>query len=231
MAMPIFNYSKVKPLRQAKGLKQAEVAMELGISRPTYLLVEQGDKEPTITQLYTLARLLGVDAGELCSNLPALSLQKTDYAKFKELIAACAIQGADGGSITKTKLAILAYLADFTWYRLHAQPLSGMVYRRVTRGPVGDEFFRALDELYEEQSIAIEPHGAAMLIRTVEQHPTKLLSKAELDLIHNVCTKWRQESTEAIVFFALSQGLCKAAKPGDPIPYEAVLNQPEDVLY
>lgn len=69
MVMPIIAYDKIRPLRLAKGLRQADVAMELGISRPTYLLMERGLKEPTISQLYTLARLLGVEPAELCSAL------------------------------------------------------------------------------------------------------------------------------------------------------------------
>ena len=39
MAIPIFTYGKVRPLRQAKGLNQAEIAAELGISRPTYVMM------------------------------------------------------------------------------------------------------------------------------------------------------------------------------------------------
>lgn len=69
MAMPIINYDQIKPLRQAKGLRQADVAIELGVSRPTYNLIETGQKEPTITQLYTLARILGVPPSTLCSAL------------------------------------------------------------------------------------------------------------------------------------------------------------------
>ena len=67
--MPVIEYDKIKPLRLAKGLRQAELAFELGISRPTYALIECGQKEPTISQLYTLARLLGVSPSALCTSL------------------------------------------------------------------------------------------------------------------------------------------------------------------
>lgn len=66
MTMPIIAYDQLKPLRLAKGLRQADMATELGISRPTYVQMERGNKEPTLSQLYTLARLLGVPPASLC---------------------------------------------------------------------------------------------------------------------------------------------------------------------
>lgn len=69
MEMPVIAYNQLKPLRLAKGLRQADLAVELGISRPTYVLMEQGGKEPTVSQLYTLARVLGVPPSTLCTVL------------------------------------------------------------------------------------------------------------------------------------------------------------------
>jgi len=69
MSMPLIAYDQFKSLRLVKGLRQADLAMELGISRPTYVLMERGQKEPTVTQLYILARLFGVEPSALC---PAL---------------------------------------------------------------------------------------------------------------------------------------------------------------
>lgn len=167
----------------------------------------------------------------ILENLPSLTAVSTDYPKYKELLAACVVHAAEGGMITKTKLAVLAYLADFTWYHLHGTPMTGATYRCLARGPVADEHFRAIDELYEAQAIAIEPRGTAMLIRAVEQTPSHLLQENELSLIHGIGAKWRSASTEAIINFAREQAPCKAAKPGDPIPYEAVLNAPKEMLY
>jgi putative transcriptional regulator len=231
MAMPIFAYSKVKPLRQAKGLNQAEIAAELGVSRPTYVLIEQGEKEPTLSQLYTLSRLLGVEAGELCANLPSTVADTSDYEKFKDLVFVCASQGSDGEAITKTKLSILTYLVDFVWYRLNSRPMTGAAYRCMERGPVADDYFRAIDDLYEAQAIALEPRGTSMLIRTVEQRPSKSLSEKELLLVRDICKKWQKVSTETAVSFARSQVPCRSAKQGDPIAYEAILSESVTNLY
>jgi transcriptional regulator with XRE-family HTH domain len=231
MVMPVIAYGKIKPLRQAKGLNQAEIAAELGVSRPTYVLIEQGSKEPTITQLYTLARLLNIEPGELCVNLPSVTARVTDYQKFKELVRTCVVHGAEGGIITKSKLSVLVYLNDFAWYNVHGQPMTGADYRCTPRGPVADDYLRALDELYEAQAIALEPSGTAMAIRHIEQLPGRLLTSNELSLVQDICTKWRAQSTEAIIRFASEQAPCRAVRPGDLIPYEAILGEPQSALY
>jgi transcriptional regulator with XRE-family HTH domain len=231
MMMPIFAYEKIKPLRQAKGLNQAEIAAELGISRPTFVLMEQGAKEPTLSQLYTLARLLGVEADELCANLPSAGSEVADYAKFKELVSACAASGADDGIITKTKLSLLTYLIDFTWHFRSMRPMTAETYRYSARGPVADDYSRALDELHEAQAIALEPQGTALTVRTVEQRHPKLLDKQELSLIDKICAKWRAESTEAMTNFIRGRVDAKSTKPGEPIPYESILAETENSLY
>lgn len=229
MAMPFFAHSKIKPLRRAKGVTQSELAAELGISRPTYVLIEQGEREPTISQLHILARLLGVEVDELGSDLPHTSTGQTDYPKFKELVAICCAAGAAEGTITKTKLSLLTYLIDFGWYRLSSQPMTGQLFRHTIRGPVADNFFRALDELYEGQAIALLPEGTTLLIRPTEKVRPKLINKDELELIDNICAKWRVESTEALTDFVREQLLDKTYKIGQVIPYELTLSK--DALF
>lgn len=230
MTMPIFAYQKIKPLRQAKQLSQVEIAAELGISRPTFVLMETGEKEPTLSQLYTLARLLGVEPEELCTNLPASGTGAADYLKFKELVIACADRGSEN-SISKTKLALLTYLADFAWHFRHAQPMTGETYRYSIRGPVADDFLRSLDELYESQALALEPAGSTLSIRVTEKPAVKLLQPEEIALIEQICTKWKNESTEMLYKFVSSRLSAKTPKTGVPIPYESILAETDNSLF
>ncbi len=231
MAIPVFAYGKLRPLRQARGLNQGEIAAELGISRPTYVLMEQGEREPTLSQLHTLGRLLGVGIAELGTNVPTEAPFPADYPKLKELVFTCASDGAENDSITKTKLALLVYLVDFAWYRLENRPMTGALYRHTKRGPVADDFFRALDELYEGQSISIEPTGVSMIIRPIERAQPTLLTQDEQLFVHNICSKWRKESTEAIMRFVCMQTPYATSKPGEPITYESILATPKDLLF
>ncbi|HTH72732.1 MAG TPA: helix-turn-helix transcriptional regulator [Candidatus Pristimantibacillus sp.] len=231
MEMPVIAYYKIRPLRESKGLKQADIANELGVSRPTYTLMERGEREPTMTQLFTLARLLGVSTGELCSVVASYQPIKADYPKFKELVAACLGFGADQGLITKTKLGKLAYLADLAWYYDHKQPMTGVTYRATLKGPQADDYLRAVDELYDQEAISIESRGAALIIRLLEQQPAALLTEQELDLIHTICIKWKYETTEAINSFTRAQAPWELAKLDEPVAYEAILNMNKELLY
>lgn len=47
-------------LRHKSGISQSDIAKKLEISRPTYVLIEQGKKEPTLTQAKILADFFGV---------------------------------------------------------------------------------------------------------------------------------------------------------------------------
>jgi len=123
------------------------------------------------------------------------------------------------------------YLVDFAWCYYQSRPMTGATYRLGVRGPVADDYFRALDELHEGQAIALEPKGVAMVIKPVEKPTAKLLNKEELALVRKVCDKWEQESTEAITNFVRQQTPSKNTKLGDPIPYETVLGLPKDSLF
>ena len=56
---------KIRALREAKGLSQAELAEALGLDQTTVSAWERGVSEPTVFNLRRLADLLGVEPGEL----------------------------------------------------------------------------------------------------------------------------------------------------------------------
>lgn len=223
--------SKIKHLREKQGISQETAADKIGVSRPFYALLEQGKREPTIGQLYKLATLLGVDLPDITTGIDAKA-SFIDYKKFKNLISACIRYGADpDGKITKTKLAKLVYFSDFNWYFLKGESMTNAMYRNIPKGPVADDYFRAIDELYEKQAIAIEPKGPALMISAVESVQSPLLSPEELELIEKICTKWQGRSTDEIVEFTHGQNPWKSSAPGTMIPYESILDESEDNLY
>ena len=56
---------KLKELREKRGLSQAEVAQEIGISRQMYNKYERGDTEPSLTVIKGLCTLYAVSYEEL----------------------------------------------------------------------------------------------------------------------------------------------------------------------
>jgi len=223
--------------RLAHGLTMEQVAEVLGMSRQTYSLIEANKKEITVSQAEKLAAMLRVGLGELLGAPDGIStLANTLEAvkKYKQIIINALKAGADDdGKITKTKLAKLVYLADFTWYYDNLVPMSGMTYRKLPRGPVADVYFRALDEL-EEEGVLNPPEykGKAMLLSLAEkgQVPASELTKGEKQLIEKIGNAWKDYNTEAIVDFTHNQLPWQICRDGEAIPYGLITQEePENI--
>ena len=220
----------IKTFRMKRGFSQSDLALKLGISRPSYITVEQGKRELTLTEAEKLSEILGVSLKEMGSGISA------NYEKYKQMILVY-IRNAGSkkdGRITKTKLAKLVYLADFAWFYNHLESMSGMQYRKIQYGPVPDSYFRAIDELFEDGQIEITPtKDGAMLISQTRNGAKVALSeinKDEKKLIKNISDKWRDKNTQEIVTFTHNQLPYAICLDNEIIPYELITQEnPGDV--
>lgn len=220
---------RVKTLREQRNLTQNEVADALSMSRPTYVLIESGKREVTVSELQRLSSVLGKPLEEVLFDTAQIATRDFALDKYKEVILNCLKYGADNdGKITKTKLAKLAYLADFGWFYRNLVPMTGLAYRRIQQGPVPDQYFRVIDELFEAGSINITPSGTAMMISANENPPTKLLNSAERKLIQEVGKAWKNKPTSEIVEFTHQQIPWKICRQGELIPYELITQEDPD---
>ena len=58
---------KIKALRQRMELSQGQVAETLGLSRPTYVQIEKGEREPALSEIKKLSAIFGVPQKDLLS--------------------------------------------------------------------------------------------------------------------------------------------------------------------
>jgi len=221
----------IKELRLKKNLSQAEVAEKIGISRSSYISFEQGKIELNMTESSKLSDVFGVSLEEMKGGF------KPNYAKYKQMILAYlrADQGVDG-KVPKTKLAKLLYLADFAWFYKHLESMSGLAYRRIKYGPVPDNYFRAIDELYEEGSIAIDcatKEGVFLisLARPGERNNLPELSAGEKTLIKDISFKWKDKRTQEIVKFTHDQLPYQICEDNEIIPYGLITQEDPDHVY
>lgn len=228
--------NNIEQARLARGYTQEQVSHAIGVSRPTYVSIESGKKELTVRQAEALSSMLRISMDDILGVADGSSafsdiLKSTE--KYKHIILNALKYGADGdGKITKTKLAKLVYLADFTWYYLNSSPMSGMTYRKLPRGPVADIYFRALDELEEDGAIIREPKGKAILFSLVEKEaPASRLSDDELDLIEKIGTAWSGKSTDDIVNFTHEQLPWQICRDGEVIPYGLITQEEPERVY
>lgn len=197
----ITKYAKfVKEARLKKGLLQSDLASKLGISRPSYIAIEQGKRELTMGEFEKLSSVLNVSFEEVESG------ESPDYEKYKQMILAFL---RFDKKIPKTKLAKLVYLADAGWFYYHLRSMSGMQYRKIQYGPVADSYFRVIDELYDSGQVEIDQReDGAMLISETRAGSKKALSeinKEESKLIEDIGKKWKGKKTAEIVEFTHNQ--------------------------
>ncbi len=223
-------YKFIKELRQKKGLSQAEIAEKIGLSRSSYITFEQGKIELSLSAAIKLTDIFGISLEEMKSGL------KPNYAKYKQMILAFLRFNDMDGKITKTKLAKLLYLADFSWFYKNLESMSGMSYRKIQLGPVPDNYFRAIEELYEEGFINIDcaTKDGAFLIsqsRSGEQDKLPELNVAEKKLIKNISIKWKDKRTQDIVKFTHDQLPYLICDDNEIIPYGLITQENPDHVY
>ena len=220
--------------RKRVGLTQAEVATQLGISRPSYVAVEQGKRELSVQEFEKISGLLQLSYDAFSQGVVP------KYEKYKQMILAFLRAGADvRDGVPKTNLAKLLYLADFAWYYEHMESMSGMTYRKIQYGPVPDLYFRAVDELFESGEIDIKPTDVgdgkiAFMISPkskAKNMKIDLLSLDEIKLVDTIAEKWRTKKTGEIVEFTHGQMPYAICRMDEIIPYSLITQEEPDAIY
>ncbi|MFZ4648257.1 MAG: helix-turn-helix domain-containing protein [Patescibacteria group bacterium] len=224
-------YKFIKELRLKRGLSQLETAEKIGISRSSYIGFEQGKNELSLLEAIKLSDLFGISLEEMRGGL------KPNYAKYKQMILAYlrSGKGADG-KIPKTKLAKMLYLADFAWFYEHLESMSGMPYRKIQYGPVPDNYFRAIDELFEAGIIEIDKttrDGVFFISQTRSGEREKLseLNASEQKMIKDISAKWQGKRTQDIVKFTHDQLPYSICEENEIIPYSLITQEDPSHVY
>ena len=216
----------IRDVREQRGLSQAEVAEKLGLSRSSYIAVEQGKRDLTLTEFDKLSNVLGVSMEDIRRG------EVPHYDKYREMILAFLRKNE---FLTKTKLAKLLYLADFSWFYTHLQSMSGMQYRKIQYGPVSDTYFRLIDEMRDagEIDIDVTDDGAMRISETRGAAKTtlNLLSAQEQRLIDKIDTKWKGKRTADIVAFTHKQMPYMFAEDNAIVSYDVFTQEDPNDIY
>lgn len=223
----INKYSKfIKEARIKKKISQADLALGLKISRPSYIAIEQGKRELTMGEFEKLASILNV------SFLEVEKGESPDYEKYKQMILAFIRQG---GKMPKTKLAKLLYFADFSWFYYNLKSMSGMQYRKIQYGPVAESYFRIIDEMFDRGEIEIEQtkDGAMLISQTRSGAKINLsqITNEEQKLIKKIEEKWKGKKTAEIVDFTHKQFPYLYAQDNEIVSYELFTQENPDEIY
>lgn len=222
-------------LRKSNKLSQEELAKKIGVSRPTLIAIEKGERDLTISELRKISEVFDIPVEIIldeelgtAEKIDARNFSKKSFEKFHNLVLQCIKYGADeDGKITKTKLAKLVYLCDFASYYKYLSPISGFEYRRLNQGPVAIEFFDLIDT---DEAICVKGQGNAMMVSLAEEPSKGVLNGNESAIVKKVCAKWRYRNTKEIVDFTHNQIPWKVCREREVIPYQLInMEEPKNV--
>lgn len=223
-------------LRKRAKLSQEEMAEKLGMSRPTVIAIEKGERDISLKELLSISKIFDIPVEVMLDEELSLGEKvvltgshERNFQKFYNLILQCLKYGAaEDGKIPKTKLAKLVYLCDFASYYRTLKPISGMSYCKLAQGPVAIEFFDIIDN---DPAIKVENKEKAIMLSLLEEPDETLFTKEEKAIIEAVCTKWKNANTQAIVDFTHQQIPWKICKERDMIPYSLINNEAPENVY
>lgn len=150
----------IQSKRKQSGLSQTAVAQSLGISRPTYTKIEEGDVKPNEQQKAMLARLFDVSKDTVGKNAVKKSsipdsvdireVPKENVTKLKEVLLYILGKVGSRPNIGQTAIYKLLYFIDFDYYEKYEEQLIGATYIKNKFGPTPVSFAKIVKDLEKE---------------------------------------------------------------------------------
>lgn len=158
----------LRQLREERGLSQETAAKGLDVSRPTYISLEQGKRELTLSEAEKVSRMfdipldsivlgrkppevtLGTRRGshekEAKTNM-RINVPQKNIEKFKQVFLYVLEKTAGKPNIGMTALYKLLYFIDFDYYEKYDEQLMGLTYIKNHYGPTPREFVKVVEEM------------------------------------------------------------------------------------
>lgn len=143
--------------RKLSGLSQTEAAQALGVSRPTYIKIEDGETIPTEQQRSILANIFNVSQSTFEKNsqevkvdegvIHVREIPKENVDKFKQVLLYVVSKVGGRPNIGQTAIYKLLYFIDFDYYEKYQKYLVGATYVKNTHGPSPVSFAKITREL------------------------------------------------------------------------------------
>jgi transcriptional regulator with XRE-family HTH domain len=233
---------RVMELRKSKGMSQAELSKEIGISRPSLAQIELGNRGIDAFELYQLANALGFSMDNLMSsgfNEPidmVQEQQQPDYkfglrisvpelraSKFKNVLLYILENCAGKPNIGETVLNKLLYFCDFNFYELYEEHLTGARYKKMSFGPVPYAMNNLINQMIEKgqlKRVKAEYHGLSQTrFLPLEKADLLNMSAAEKTVIDHVIQQMSDWNANKISDYSHKDIPWLATKEGDFISY------------
>lgn len=234
---------RIAELRKMKGLSQEDLAKIVKISRPSLAQIELGNRSINIMEIQRLSIGLGFSLDEFMSkefiinqdieNKIESKTQKYDERisiptlhvnKFKNVLLYILERCAGKPNVGETVLYKLLYFADFNYYELYEEHLTGAKYRKLPYGPVPQKLDTIINQMIDNnqlQRVKTEYHGypQTRYLPLIKANLTELKA-SEKEIIDRVIEQMSDWSASAITDYSHKDMPWLASKEGEEINYE-----------
>jgi len=234
---------RILGLRKKKGLSQEDLAKNLKMSRSSVVQIELGNRSIDILELQKLSEMLGFSLDDFMSKDFILqdaleedtgSIQKKEdirvsvpalyIPKFKNILLYILERCAGKPNVGETVLYKLLYFADFNYYEIYEEHLTGAQYRKLPFGPVPQKLDAIINKMIEDgqlQRVKAEYHGfpQTRYLPLVKTDLTQLKA-SEKETIDKVIQQMSDWSASAISTYSHKDIPWVASKEGEFIDYE-----------
>jgi len=238
----------IKLLRERRNLNQSYVADCLGLSRQTYGLIENGERDLTITEARILADIFGISLQNLLDEKDVrivveienetmisekqepemrISVPQRNIDKFKEVLIYILSKVGAKPNVGETVLYKLLYFIDFDFYEKFEEQLTGATYIKNNHGPTPVEFRTIIDQAIADGEIVRVPskyfgRDQKKYLPVRDPDLTKLKDARELKHIDEVLARLSDFNASELSAISHEDVPWIIAENLKPIDYEAV---------
>jgi len=240
----------VKQLRGKNNLTQEFLASKLGISRPTYVQIEQGQRDLTITEAKKLAGIFNISFEDFVENKDTsikvkieknkkkerkqevrISVPQKNVDKFKEVLLYLLSKVGGKANVGEAVIYKLLYFIDFDFYEKFEEQLIGATYIKNHFGPTPVEFKAIVDNMIKNKEVVkVEekyfdyPQRKYLAVRRPNLN---VLSGREIDHIDDVLARLSDKNAKEMEKYSHGDVPWKTAEDGKPLSYESVFYRDE----
>ncbi len=238
--------------RKKHNLTQEFLASRIGVSRPTYMQIEQGGRDLTIPEAQKLASVFNMSLADLLSGdkkevgvdfseEPArptaepemrIVMPRASVKKFKEVLLYLLEKVGARPNIGETAIYKLLYFIDFDYYEKFEEQLTGARYIKNHFGPTPVEFKKITDqmiaagEIEKIKSQYFQHDQKKYLPR--RSADLKVLSAQEIQHIDEVLARLAWKNAAELSDYSHSDTPWRVHKMGEGISYETVFYRDDD---
>lgn len=238
----------IKKMREAEGLSQEFLGKELGVSRPTMVQIEKGERELTVSEAQKLAKIFGISLEDFLKGrepkeptvhlIPAkkrgsapkqeirISVPQNKVKKFKEVLLYVLEKIGAKPNIGEGAVYKILYFIDFNYYEKYEEQLIGATYIKNHYGPTPIEFAKIVAEMQnagEIEKVETKYFKYDQKKYLPRRPPNKkYLTGEEIEVIDEVINKLGDKSVTYVSNYSHQDVPWLTAEEGKPIDYEAV---------